>query len=420
MRKMTLIVAAALMTTLAHAQKSAIKAARNALADKDYTTAQKTIDAAVANPETQDDPAAWNTRGLVYLAMQQAPGNEGKKYYEEAAASLKKVIALKPTYEKEDVNKKLLSVTLYNFNDGNAAYNKQDYANAYKHFGEVVNIFNLEDGKRFGSNKIFDTLARQSATYQGYAAYYNNQPDLALPLLLKAKTDPIVKDPRNYLMVADIYELKNDDANLLATINEAKAAYPKEQSIINRELNYYVRTNKIETLMNKLEDAIKADPSNPDLLFNLAVTYDNMANPKDKDGKDLPKPANYKETFAKAEAAYENTTKAAPNKAEVYYNYGALYFNRAVGINEEMNKLGSSNAEIKKYDVLKAERDEWFNKALPQFEKAIAIWEPIGKKLAAEDFNSYQATLVAAKEIYAKQNNFQKATDLKKKLEALK
>lgn len=420
MKKILLLSTAVAISLGSYAQKSQIKAAKNALSDKDYAAAQKAIDAAVSNPETQNDPAAWNVRSLVYLAMQQAPGNEGKTYYAEAGKSLKKVIELKPTYEKEDVNKKLLSVTLYNFNDGRATYEKQDYGNAYLLFGEVVNIYNLEGGARFASNKLFDTLARQSATYQGYAAYYNNEPDLALPLLLKAKNDPIVKDARNYLMIADIYEIKKDDANLLATINEAKAAYPKDQSITNRELNYYVKTNKIDALIGKLEDALKADPNNPDLLFNLAVTYDNMANPKDKTGKDMAKPANFKELFGKAEATYESTTKAAPNKAEVYYNYGALYFNRAVSINEEMNKLGSSDAEIKKYDAMKVDRDQWFNKALPPFEKAISIWEPQGKNLAAEDFNSYQSTLVAAKEIYAKQNKFEKATELKKKLEALK
>nr|HQE11738.1 hypothetical protein [Flavipsychrobacter sp.] len=171
MKKILLLSTAVAISLGSYAQKSQIKAAKNALSDKDYAVAQKAIDAAVANPETQNDPAAWNVRGLVYLAMQQAPGNEGKTYYAEAGKSLKKVIELKPTYEKEDVNKKLLSVTLYNFNDGRAAYEKQDYGNAYLLFGEVVNIYNLDGGTRFASNKLFDTLARQSATYQGYAAY---------------------------------------------------------------------------------------------------------------------------------------------------------------------------------------------------------------------------------------------------------
>lgn len=420
MKKLLTIAVAVAFTIPSFAQKSEIRTAKNALSDKDFTKAQKAIDAAVTNPETEKDPGAWDTRSLVYLALQQQPGNEEAKYYQEASKSLKKVIELKPTYQKEDINKKLIAVAQYSFNDGIRAYQKQDFNGAYDFFNEVGSIYNLDGGQRFSGNKVFDTIAHQASVYQAYSAFYAQRYNDALPLLQKAKNDPIVKDARNYLMIADIYDSKNDEANLLATINEGKAAYPNDQSITNRELNYYVKAGKSDQLIGKLEDAIKADPSNPDLLFNLAIAYDNMANPKDASGKELPKPANYNEIFAKAETAYENTAKAAPQKADVFYNYGALYFNRAVSVNEKMNVLGSSDADMRKYDVLKLERDQWFNKALPNFEKVISIWEPQAKSLKGDDFMNYQAAIIAAKEIYAKQNNFEKATELKKKLEALK
>lgn len=419
MKKLLFIAAWAAISISSFAQKSEVRSAKNALADKDFSKAQKAVDAAVANPETQNDPAAWHVRSMVYLAMQQQPGNEGKRYYEEAGKSLMKVVELKPTFEKQDVTNKLSVVALYNFNEGLAAYDKQDYTGAFNRFGEVGNIHNIEGGKRFEGNKRFDTIARQASTYQGYSAYYGDKYDEALPLLLKAKNDPIVKDVRNYLMIADIYEAKNDETNLLATINEAKTAYPKEQSVTNRELNYYVKSGKSDVLVGKLEDAIKADPANSELLFNLAIAYDNMANPKDKNNKELPKPANYNELFSKAETAYDNTVKAAPQKADAYYNYGALYFNRAVSINDQMNKLTTSAADTKKYDALKIERDEWFNKAVPHFEKVVSIWEPSAKTLKGDDYNNYQAAIIAAKEIYAKQNNIEKSNEMKKKLETV-
>jgi len=419
--KKLLFLAAAAISFSAYAQKSEVKNARNALADKDFAKAQSSIDAAVANPETQSDPAAWHTRSIVYMVMQQQPGNEGKQYYQEALKSLQKVIELKPAYEKEDVNKKLFAIAQYNFNDGIHAFqDKQDFTNSYSYFENVLNIHDIDGGQRFTGNKVFDTIARQAAAYQGYSAYYANRYEEALPLLIKAKTDPIVKDVRNYLMIADIYDSKKDDANLLATINEAKAAYPKDQSVINRELNYYASRNKSEELISRIQEAMKADPTNADLAFNLAVSYDNMANPKDTKGNDLPKPANYAELFKNAETAYENSAKLGPNKADIFYNYGALYYNRGVTVNDEINKLGSSSADIKKAEELTTQRNDWFNKAVPQFEKAIAIWEPQAKKLKGEDFNSYQFAIVKAKEIYARQNNIEKTNEMKKKLEALK
>src|SRR5690606_38179246 len=121
----------------------------------------------------------------------------------------------------------------------------------------------------------------------------------------------------------------------------------------------------------------------------LGVAYDGMANPKDKDEKDLPKPANYSELFTKAAEAYDNALKVA-DKPEINYNLGALYFNRAVMVNDEMNAItGSSSADIKKYDALKAQRDDWFNKALPYLEKTVTAYDPQAASLKGEDKKTY-------------------------------
>ena len=184
MKRLFLVAASVTLSVSVFAQKSEIRNAKNALADKEFAKAQKSIDAAVASPETQNDPNAWHTRSVVYLVMQQQPGNETQKYYQEAGKSLKKVIELKNSYEKEDVNKKLLAVAQYNFNDGLKAFDKQDFSSSFDHFKEVVAIRDLDGGQRFPGNSIFDTIAHQAAAYQGYSAYYASKYDEALPLLL--------------------------------------------------------------------------------------------------------------------------------------------------------------------------------------------------------------------------------------------
>ena len=419
MKKFALLALGLGLGVASFAQKAQIRTAKNYLGEKEYEKALKAIDQAVNNESTQDDPYAWATRGLIYLAMQQLPENKDKDYYTEAGISYKKAAALKPDYEREDVNSKLFAVAIYNFNNGLNAYDKQQFEQASKNFGEVVDIAGLEGGKRFsGKNWVkFDTISHQAALYQGYAGYYSNKFDEAQPLLEKAKTDPIVKTSHIYLMLADIYEAKNDEAKLNALMTEARAEYPKEKTLINRELNYYIKSKKTDVLVKRLEDAIKMDPSNSELYYTLALAYDGMANPKDKDNKDLPKPANYSELFTKAEEAYNAALKVS-DKPDVNYSMGALYFNRAVVVNEEMNTItGTSSADIKKYDGLKAQRDEWFGKALPYLEKTVSMYDPQAASLRGEDKNSYMNALVAAKEIYAKKNNLEKATEFKKKLE---
>src|SRR5690606_107517 len=143
----------------------------------------------------------------------------------------------------------------------------------------------------------------------------------------------------------------------------------------------------------------------------LAVAYDNIANPKDNKGNDLPKPSDYDKAFEKAEQAYKNALTAA-DRSDINLNLGILYFNRGVLVNDQMNEItGTSNAEIKKYDALKAKRDEWFNKALPYFEKVITLAGDQPEKLLGEEMNTYQLALQAAKEIYAKTDRLQKAKE---------
>jgi len=421
MKKIVLIAAGLGLGFTAFAQKSQIRTAKNYLGEKNFEKARAAIEQAVTSDDTKDDPYAWYVRGTIYLAMQQEPANADKDYYNEAGKSLKKVVALKSDYEKEDVNNKLFAVAIYNYNAALGAFDKREYDKSYKHFGEIGEIYALENGKRFaGKNKTMDTIAHQSALYQGFSAYYDNKYDDALPLLLNAKSDPIVKAPNIYLMLADIYEVKKDETNLLAILSEGKKEFPDDKTLVNRELNVYIKAGKSDQLVSKLEEAIKTDPNNAELLFTLGIAYDNMANPKDAKGGDLPKPANYAEVFTKAEQAYMNTLKVAPEKADYNYNLGALYFNRAVVVNEQMNAItGTSAAELKKYETLEAERNDWFSKALPYLEKTVTILDPQATSLKGEDKNTYLGAVVAAKEIYAKQNKLEKATEFKKKLEAV-
>ncbi len=421
MKKVVLIAAGIGLSFVAVAQKSQIRSANNYIGEKNYDKAQKAIEAAINDPDTKDDPYAWYTRGNVFLAMQQEKGNEEKEYYREAGKSYKKAATLDPGYKKDELNAKLFGVAIFNFNDGLKAFEKTDYPRAFASFEEVFDIYNINEGKRFsGKDWVkFDTIAQQSRLYQGYSAYYNKQYDQAVSLLEAAKENPIAKNANIYLMLADIYDERKNEDQLKAVLAEGKTAFPQEKAIVNRELNYYIKTNQADQLVAKIEDALQKDPENAALIFTLAMSYDNMANPKEG-GKDLPKPANYAELFSKAETAYNQAIKAE-DKPEYNYQIGALYYNRAVLLNEEMNAItGSSSAEMKKYDGLKAERDEWFKKSLPFMEKVVTSLEPKASSLNGQDLETYQNAIMAAREIYAKQNRLQEATEYKKKFEALK
>src|SRR5690606_37616327 len=118
MKKLVLFAAGFCLCFTAFAQRSQVRTAKNYLGEQNFEKAKAAIEEAVAHEDTKDDPYAWYTRGMIYLALQQQPENADKPLYVEAGKSFKKVVELKSDYEKEDVNNRLFGIALYNFNSG--------------------------------------------------------------------------------------------------------------------------------------------------------------------------------------------------------------------------------------------------------------------------------------------------------------
>ena len=420
MKKIILIVAGISMSLIGWAQKANIENARIYLRDQEYDKAKAAIDAAVNNESTSKNANAWFTRGDVYMALYDKDKTKAGNLNREAARSYIKVVEIKPDYPKEDINPRLyISAQLF-YNDAAGRYNAKDYQEAMELGKFVADIYSMDGGKRFSGVKGFDTVAAEAAVLRAYSAYYIDRYDDALPLLLAVKKNPITRQSNIYLILASIYRKKNNETELLAIIQEGRKEYPNDQNIKNEELNYYIRNGKQEELVKKLEETVAQNPNNAELQFNLATSYNNMAFPKDEKGKDLPKPANYSELVGKAEAAYLKALSIDGKNALYNYNTGALFFNQAIEVNDQMNKLGNSAADTKKYDEYKVTRDAFFVKAMPYLE---ATANELGNKLStlsSEDKNTYRGCLTALREIYSRQSKMDKADEMKKKLEDLK
>ena len=113
-------------------------------------------------------------------------------------------------------------------------------------------------------------------------------------------------------------------------------------------------------------------------------------------------PAKAKEYFGKAVDAYKKALELQPDNFENNLYLGALYYNTAIEINKKIINL-PLDAEAE-YNKLVEERNQLYADALPYFEKAHALND--------KDV----PTMQALKEIYAKQNNFEKMKEIKTKL----
>ena len=424
MRKVILTIAALGITFAGFAQEKYVTSANMALAKNppDYAEAKENIDKASANPETSVKPKTLFVKAEVYFGLQQTDKSRTATYYQDATAALLKLVEVKPDYETEGVNMMLVAAAAMYYNQGIIAYSNKDDANRFTTsaalLANVIKIRELDGGKRFtqvGSNPRIDTVMARTRMYLAFCSYYNGKYAEAIPMLIAAKDNPITKLTYVYEDLIDAYDKQKSMDLELATILEARAAFPSDQGLRNDELNYYIVTGKQDELVKKLEVEAAKDPKNGELQFSMAIVYSNLANPKSGD-----KPANRAELMSKAEAAFQNAINISPDNGEYNYNLSGFYNNQAKDINDQMNALGSSAAETKKYDALKPQRDALFNKALPYAEKAYDLLDPKSGSFKGGEKNAYFGTLQVLITIYSIQSKMDKVGPLRAKLNAIK
>lgn len=417
MKKIFVVALSLIVANGALAQKSKMRDARDYLSDQNYKKALVAINEAVANDATKDNPEAWYLRGMAYLQQAIDSTAHEPKAADESLSSLMKALALKPDYGPE-INNGLYSNALLAFNDGVALFSANP-SGAYDKFMKVVDIYNVGGGKRFANAKPFTDLVKSARSNGAYAALNAREDDKALSLLNELRSSG-VKDSNMYQSLIEIYQRKNDESKLLATISEARKTYPNSDLFRNMELNYYIRSGKPEVLIGKLEEAVKADPNNGELWYNLANVYERACFPKDANGTALAKPANYNDLFSKAENAYTKAIASSAKNADYNYNFGVLYYEAAAELTQQMNKItGMSAAEQKQYDAVLAQRDAQFAKALPYFEKAYELLDPKASSLDQSEKVTYQNALIGLREIYSRKNDKAKTAEMKAKLDAL-
>ena len=422
MKKTVLIIAALGMTYMGMAQEKYVTSALTALNQKSLDEAKTDIDRAMSSPETNQKPRTLLAKAQIYYSLDRDPKYESQKYWKDAAQALLKLVEIKPDYEKESVNPVLYFVAGMYFNDGVNAYNDKKNAEAIAGFKEVLKIHDLGNGKRFEKMPFalkFDTIAANANMLLASTAISMQNFEEAISLFNKVKADKITKNADCYIKLLESYDKYNTNNNNklaneeMAAVAEARKEYPNDPNIRNMELNCYLKNNKLNELVKKLEENAAKEPNSADVHYNMGLVYQGLANPKDG-----PKPANAAEYNSKAEKAFAEAVKLAPENANYNYNYGVIYYMQAFSFNEQMNNItGTTKLELAKYDELKAKRDAMFEKSLPGLEKATDI-------LSAKDFSSmrpddkdtYHDALTALKQIYAVQNKSDKVTDVVKKL----
>jgi tetratricopeptide (TPR) repeat protein len=204
---------------------------------------------------------------------------------------------------------------------------------------------------------------------------------------------------------SQLYALKadTDEDMAMKILAKGQEIDPGNTELLFAEINYYIKKEKFDVLEQKLKMAIEKDPENPSVYSALGNVYMNLS---DKAMKENDEEAR-QQYFDNAMSYYKQTIELDDQSFDAYYSIGSLYFNQAAEKTKQMQNLGLSKEDQVKYTTLEAETAELFEQALPYFKSA--------EKLDPSDMN----TLIALKEIFARQDEFEKSKEFKTRLETV-
>lgn len=425
LKKIILMSCFGLISVATFAQKSKVREATRELnaaidarakqdLDKEVTSlklAKDAINEAVVHDKTKDDSKTWLTKAEIYINFNyneslQSGGNaiEAQKALDQAAALDDKVVR-SPQFAQL---KYQISVDYYNI--AVKAYQTGNYADAFNHFESVSNVLKEEKANMYKDIPMVDTVRSQSYLLQGYSAFYANKNDEAIKIFNTAKNDPIINsDPNIYYVLAEAYAKEGDEKSMLSTIEAGRKIFPDNENLARLELNYYLESGNEEVMVEKLKEAIKQNPTDPELVFNLGIVYAGLA--ENAKGEQ-------EETHLKnSEKAYKQALQLDPQDGKFNYQLGAFYFNKAAKINTSMQELDFR--EQKKYEEMEAERNATFEEALPYLETSRSIYQRNSRNLTQNDVVFYKQSLIALANIYSTLNKLDKAEAAREELDSI-
>lgn len=226
----------------------------------------------------------------------------------------------------------------------------------------------------------------------------------------KKMIDLKISSPTNYSGMSTAYLSKGDTVGAFDVLKKGRTLFPDDASLLTEETNLFMSAGKAKEALGNLKIASAREPNNAFYYVFMGNIYDNMANPKDNMGKDLPKPANFEELFASAESNYSKAIALKPSNKDlmfdVLFNLGAMYNNYG-------GMIASRKAD-KITDLMKVQKENdekagvFFKKAIPYLEQANSI-KPDDRQ-----------TLKALRVLYLKVNNEAKAKEMSDKLQSSK
>jgi tetratricopeptide (TPR) repeat protein len=254
------------------------------------------------------------------------------------AAGAKKLYDAYLLDKKDTINLYYAASTYVNAKEYETAYNAYDELKKLNYSGKGTNFYAVN--KINGEEQIFSTAKeRDQMVKLGTHEKPRNEE-------LPSKRGEIYKN------MALILVQNGKVAEAKKAISEARVANPEDKTLILTEANLYLDTKDFDTYKKLITEVLAQSPNDADLVFNLGVISYNAKN------------------LAEAETYYKRAIEIKPDYVNAYLNLAILKLDADKKLFEEIQKLGNSEKDNKRYEVLKKQREVVFTSALPYLEKA--------------------------------------------------
>lgn len=403
MKKLLAITFSFFIATVSLAQKNELKAAEKAIKNENFADAKAAITQAeplIASADQKSKAKFYFLKGKALYANGAGTNEDidmaltsfdklleieqsGKKSYTSEVNELKGVMvnsfltkaneALQQERYMEASNGFEKSYrlspkdTLYLYYAASVAVNAQEFDPALKYYQK------LKELGYSGVEEQYVAISKET----GEEEIFNNKSlrDISVKAGTHIKPSSKKSEPRSAEIVKNIaliYISKGDNEKAMMAMKDARTANPDDLNLLLNEANIYFKMGDTAKYKELITQAATMDPDNPELLYNLGVITSDAGDP------------------AAAKGYYQRAIDLDPTYVNAQINMAALILAEESTIVEQMNGLGSSAADDRKYDELKAKRTQLYSDAIPYLVAALEA-KPNNLQAAKTLMNIYSA-----------------------------
>ncbi len=381
MKKRILIIGMAFISAMSFAQKKELRKAEKAINSKQYSEALSYLDEAESLMGSMDNDMKSQFYASKGAALFNSAGQDFKKL-QSAVDAFNQAIELNSKIEQQYadqlqnlraalVNGAIADQNAERFSDATAklysSYRlSKDPSDLYYAAGNAVNGKNYDKAIEYyqmlldlnytGENMEYVATRKDNGTVETFES--ENLRNIAVKTGEFIKPEARKSESRKGEILRNltlIYLEKGDTEKASQLIKTARAESPEDVYLMRAEADMSYKTGDIKRYNSLMNQIVATDPDNPEIYFNLGVGSAEVGE------------------MDKAIGYYKKALDLRPEYEVALINLAVAKLAAEDKLVEEMNNLGGSAADNKKYDQLKEQRQQIYKETVPYLETAYKL-----------------------------------------------